>query len=78
VTVRVSVSTTGPQVGGAVAVREGARTLRTGTADDGVVVLRLPRLRAGRHLLTVTYAGAPGVLPSSTTVRVRVPRRQAS
>lgn len=61
---------------GRIVVRDRGRVLARGTlevADRGRLVLRLPRLKAGRHVLTAAYDGSPAVRPSaSRPAKVRV------
>jgi len=74
VTLRVAVTALDAPVAGVVTVREGSRSLRTGTLMDGVLLLRLRGAKPGRHIYTVEYLGTDGVLPGTATVRVRVRR----
>ena len=61
---------------GKVTVLEGRRTLATRAVTAtarGQVTLRLPRLRTGRHVLTVRYLGTAEIAPSAPRkVRLRV------
>jgi hypothetical protein len=77
VTLKVTVTAEGAPVSGVVTLREGSRTLGTGTVQDGKLVLRLRGAKSGRHTYTIAYAGADGVLPSTATVRVRVRHNHA-
>jgi hypothetical protein len=65
-------------VGGTVVVREGKRVLtraRATVAKDGSVRVRLPRLAAGVHRLSVVYGGSAEARPATKAVTLRVRRR---
>jgi hypothetical protein len=61
---------------GTVTVTDGRRKLATKTVtvtSRGSVSIRLPRLRKGKHVLTVRYLGTPQIAPSpARKVRLRV------
>jgi surface-anchored protein len=77
---KVEVAVTVPQSPGAgatgkVVVRVGGKKIATGTVRaDGRTVVRLPRLKAGKHRIKVVYKGDAGTEKSSTTQVVKVRR----
>lgn len=72
---KLVVSATGDSVTptGRVTVRVAGRTV-AGTLSRGVAVLKLGRLKAGRHTAAVKYAGDSLHTGSTTSVRLRVRR----
>jgi hypothetical protein len=78
VTLRIAVTTAGVAAAGEITVREGARSLASGPLVNGLLVLKVRGARPGRHTYTVSYSGTDGVVPSSTTVTVRLRRPHAS
>jgi len=72
----VEVSAEGVRPTGGVVVLRRGRTVGTGTLDaSGRVVLRLDRLKRGKHTLTVRYAGSADVAGDEATLMLRVKRR---
>lgn len=73
--VRVSVlSQAGQAATGEVRAMIGGRTLVVRELTDGRVTLRLPRLRAGKHRVTLTYLGSKLVDKTTRNVTVKVVR----
>ncbi|MDQ6524826.1 choice-of-anchor M domain-containing protein [Nocardioides sp. LHD-245] len=65
----------GAAVTGKVVVRDGGKRIGTGTVKaNGKVVVKLPRLKAGKHKLKVVYKGDASTERSSTTQVVKVRR----
>jgi large repetitive protein len=62
---------------GAVQVKEGTKVLAStplSSGKDGKLELRLKKLKAGKHKLTVSYLGSPSTAASSSTVTIKVIR----
>ena len=58
---------------GTVKVTRGAKVLATGTLNKaGKVVVRLPKLAAGKHKVTVTYSGSSTVQGAAKTITITV------
>ncbi|MBM7517222.1 Ig-like domain-containing protein [Nocardioides nitrophenolicus] len=57
---------------GTVTVTEKGKVVGTGTLAGGTVVVRLKKLKAGKHKLVVSYAGDAAVLPAGGKVKVTV------
>ncbi|RHA38021.1 immunoglobulin-like domain-containing protein [Cellulomonas rhizosphaerae] len=70
VTVRVTGASGTPS--GTVRVLEGAKQLATGTLVGGRLTVKLPKLAAGTHPLSVVYGGDSRFLGSSDAVTVKV------
>ena len=71
--VRVAVvSQTGRGAPGEVLASVRGRSVAVGTLADGQVVLRLPKLAAGKHRVTLRYLGSRFVDKTSRTVTVKV------
>lgn len=74
--VAVTVSASGVSPTGTVVVREGAKTLGSGSVAAGKATVTLPRtLAAGSHSLQVIYTPTPGsniAAPASTTATLQV------
>ncbi|MBB3042584.1 carboxypeptidase-like regulatory domain-containing protein [Nocardioides soli] len=67
-----------PRPVGTVSVTDGSRSMgraRLTARSKGKVVVKLRKLKPGRHRLTVAYAGPAAIVASKTVVRVKVPRR---
>ena len=73
VTVRVASVPASVGATGRVVVRVDGKVVRKVRLGDGRAVLRLA-FSAGRHTLTVSYAGSDSVAPSSARRKVRVSR----
>lgn len=71
------VSESGQPATGEVRVMLGSRTLATKELTDGRVTLRLPRLKAGKHRLTLTYPGSRSVEKTMRNVTLKVVRPTA-
>lgn len=67
-TARVTVDSDRPASGGVVITDKG-RPIARGSVQDGVATVRLPRLRAGKHVLVATYAGSTQVAGSASAPR---------
>lgn len=59
---------------GRVVVTDRGRTIAAGTVRSGRATVPLPKLRKGRHVLVVRYAGSSSVEPSRSTARTVVLR----
>ena len=58
--------------GALVTIKQGSRTLGSGTVKGGVAKIALPRLSLGQHNLTVPYAGTSTATAATQTWIVRV------
>lgn len=65
---------TGAGAPGEVTAAIGGRNLAVGELTDGRVTLRLPKLRAGKHRVTLSYAGSRNVAKTVRNITVQVVR----
>lgn len=73
----VTVTGTG-RVSGTVTVKEGTKTIGTGTLAGGSVVVSLAKLKPGAHRLTASYAGSASAAPSTSSPVTLTVRKAAS
>jgi Bacterial Ig-like domain (group 3) len=59
--VAVTVKTAGSVATGKVTIKDGSKVVATGRLAHGKVVVTLPKLKPGKHKLTVVYTGSPNV-----------------
>ncbi len=60
---------------GQVQVKDGAKIIASAglqTGKDGVLTIRLKKLKLGKHKLTITYLGSASTAPSSDKVTIKV------
>ncbi|MXG88007.1 amidase family protein [Nocardioides flavescens] len=75
--VRIAVAAGSVVPTGRVVVTRKGKTVGSATLDPaGRAVVRIKRLKPGKHRLVVTYVGTSAVLTSSDTVRLRVARKR--
>lgn len=75
-TVRIRVVAGAQVPRGSVVVTSRGRRVGRARLDHGAAILRIRAFaRPGRHRLRVRYLGSPTVLPSTTTISVRIARR---
>jgi hypothetical protein len=78
----LKISITSPFVApvtGKVLVKIGRKkaTVRLGQTDNGKTTLKLPKLKAGKHKITATYAGTSTVLKSTATpIKLNVTKKK--
>ena len=58
--------------------RKALKTLALTAGRKGVIVVRLPRLKPGKHTLKVTYGGSAGVAGSKAVLKLVVTARSGS
>ncbi|MCW2870270.1 Ig-like domain repeat protein, partial [Actinacidiphila oryziradicis] len=63
--VTVKVTATGTVPGGKVRIYEGTKVIATGTLSKGQVVITLPKLKKGKHVLHAFYTGSTTVIAKS-------------
>ncbi|WP_219996191.1 M14 family zinc carboxypeptidase [Nocardioides humi] len=73
---KVAVAAPGADVSGTVTVAvDGKQVASVTVAANGKVTVKLPKAKAGKHKVTVTYAGSASAEGSSTKVKLKVARR---
>ncbi|WGX98994.1 M14 family zinc carboxypeptidase [Nocardioides sp. L-11A] len=73
---KVAVAAPGADLAGTVTVAvDGKQVATTAVGADGAVTVKLPKAKAGKHKVTVTYVGSASAEGSVTTVKLKVPRR---
>ena len=60
---------------GQVQIKDGSKIIASSglqTGKDGVLTIRLKKLKLGKHKLTITYLGSASTLSSSDKVTIKV------
>lgn len=73
--VKVSVSQGLGSPAGKVVAKEGKKSLGSGTLKSGTAVVKLAKLKPGKHKVVLSYAGSDSSAASSTKVTVKVAKK---
>lgn len=71
-TVKVKVSAKGVSATGKVVVKNGKKTLASAKVVKGAAAIKLPKQKAGKYKLTVSYQGSATVSSSSKSIKLTV------